>query len=87
MQDFNISPVKVILHTADQLRLGRKAEGLHTYATGSIVRKSFYTEKNMFLFSILPQIKKDNVKAASVRDFLTEQCRVEDMSYWLNAFR
>lgn len=86
-QDFTNSPFKIILHTADQLRLARSADILHIDATGGLVRNSIYTGKNIYQFSIVPASRKEEISCVSVRDFLSERCRVENVAYWLHTFR
>lgn len=76
-------PLKVILHTTDQLKLAKKAEILHIDATGSVVRPSIYTKHNIYLFSVVPAMLTTDIPTVAVSDFLTERCRVEEIVYWL----
>lgn len=76
----------MILHTEEQLRLAHSADVLHIDATGGIVRNSIYTKNKVFLFSIVPASKTDDVECVSVSDYLSERLRVEDITYWLLTF-
>lgn len=72
--------------TADRLRLARKSEDLHIDASASLLRKSMYTGRNLLVF-FGSSTKSDNVMRVSINDFISERCRVEDVTYWLNTVR
>lgn len=76
----------MVLHTEDQLRLAHTADVLHIDATGGIVRNSIYTKRRVYLFSIVPESKIDDMECVSVSDYLSERLRVEDVTYWLMTF-
>ena len=80
-------PLKVVLHSADQIRLASHADILHIDATAGVLRKTLHTGKTPYIFSIVPESKEGCRKAITVSDFLTERCRVQDIVYWLTAFR
>ena len=79
-------PMKVVLHTAEQLKIARKADALHIDATGGVTRPPIYTNREVYLFSIVPVSIQTPWKCVSASDFVTERMRVEDILYWLSTF-
>lgn len=79
-------PTRFILHSANQLRVAQRSKILHIDATGGILRKSIYSKKDSYLFSIVPSINDIPLRCVSVSDFVTERCRVEEIVFWLTNF-
>ena len=84
----NTVPVKMVMHSADQVRLGDKFDIQHVDATGGILRRSNYTHGALFLFSLVPEAwtKEEDIPCVSASDFVTEKLRCEDITYWLHTF-
>lgn len=77
-----MDPWKLIMHSADQLRLLLTATVFHIDATGGIIRRT-QGGRQIFLFSIVPNDAENSIICCSGSDFLTERCRVEDVIFWL----
>ena len=80
-------PIRVVLHSTQQLQIARQAAILHLDATGGILRKSIYSGKDVYLFSLVPESLGKDLECVAVSDFLTERARVRDVSMWLTHVR
>ena len=83
-----MSPVNLVLHSADQInlfaRLARKGSLiLHVDATAGIIRRAEYVKRQVYLFSAVIDSPKEETSCVSISDFLTEECRTENAEFWL----
>lgn len=60
---------------------------LHIDATGGLIKKFEYLKRSAFLLSAVPNSTVEEIKACSVSDCIVEECRVEDVSFWLRRVR
>lgn len=91
-QDIGLAPVHLIMHSADQLGMYSKLSNagnliLHVDATAGLIKKAEYVKRQMYLLSAVVDSVHDEVDALSVSDCLTEECRVENVEFWLRKLR
>lgn len=83
--------MRLILHSADQLQMfadvTKMTSVLHLDATGSIIKKSEYVRKQLYLMSAVLDSPQKYIPALSLSDCLTEEVRMEDVEFWLRKIR
>ncbi len=60
---------------------------LHLDATAGIIRRAEKIKRQLFLFSAVIEAPYVDIPALSVSDCLMEECRVEDVEFWLRKLR
>lgn len=80
------------MHSYEQLQLYSllaKAGNLivHVDATAGIIRRAEYVKRQLYLLSAVVDSSVEQIPCISVSDCITEDCRAEDVEFWLRRLR